>query len=93
MGTVRDWLGLFRAGNCITGFVGVFLGAILTLEDLPSGNNLRITTLLALSVYSFMASWNALNDYLDLEIDKINRQTDLCHQVESVSQLPLQVSS
>ena len=73
MGTVRDWLGLFRAGNCITGFVGVFLGAILTLEDLPSGNNLRITTLLALSVYSFMASWNALNDYLDLEIDKINR--------------------
>ena len=73
MGTVRDWLVLFRAGNCITGFVGVFLGAILTLEELPSGNNLNITTLLALSVYSFMASWNALNDYLDLEIDKINR--------------------
>ena len=73
MGTVRDWLVLFRAGNCITGFVGVFLGAILTLEGLPTGNDLNITTLLALSVYSFMASWNALNDYLDIEIDKINR--------------------
>lgn len=70
---VRDWLDLFRAGNCFTGFVGVFLGAILTLEDIPTGDNLKITTLLALSVYSFMASWNALNDYLDLEIDKINR--------------------
>ena len=70
---VRDWLDLFRAGNCVTGFVGVFLGAILTLEDFPKGDNLQITTLLALSVYSFMASWNALNDYLDLEIDKINR--------------------
>lgn len=70
---VRDWLDLFRAGNCFTGFVGVFLGAILTLEDIPTGHNLKITTLLALSVYSFMASWNALNDYLDLEIDKINR--------------------
>ncbi len=70
---VRDWLDLFRAGNCVTGFVGVFLGAILTLEDIPTGDNLKITTLLALSVYSFMASWNALNDYLDLEIDKINR--------------------
>ena len=70
---VRDWLDLFRAGNCVTGFVGVFLGAILTLEDFPTGDNLKITTLLALSVYSFMASWNALNDYLDLEIDKINR--------------------
>ena len=64
---------MFRAGNCFTGFVGVFLGAILTLEDFPTGNNLKITTLLALSVYSFMASWNALNDYLDLEIDKMNR--------------------
>ena len=70
---VRDWLDLFRAGNCVTGFVGVFLGAILTLEDFPTGDNLKITTFLALSVYSFMASWNALNDYLDLEIDKINR--------------------
>ena len=70
---VRDWLDLFRAGNCVTGFVGVFLGAILTLEGIPTGDNLKITTLLALSVYSFMASWNALNDYLDLEIDKINR--------------------
>ena len=70
---VRDWLDLFRAVNCVTGFVGVFLGAILTLEGIPTGDNLKITTLLALSVYSFMASWNALNDYLDLEIDKINR--------------------
>ena len=70
---VRDWLDLFRAGNCVTGFVGVFLGAILTLEDFPKDDNLNITALLALSVYSFMASWNALNDYLDLEIDKINR--------------------
>ena len=75
---VRDWLDLFRAGNCVTGFVGVFLGAILTLEDFPTGDNLKITALLALSVYSFMASWNALNDYLDIEIDKINRPDRPC---------------
>jgi len=73
VGILRDWLDLFRAGNCITGFVGVFLGAILTLEKFPTDENLEITSLLALSVYSFMASWNALNDYLDLEIDKVNR--------------------
>ena len=73
MGTVRDWLDLFRAGNCVSGLVGVFLGAILTLEEFPTNDNLKITSLLGLSVYSFMASWNALNDYLDLEIDKINR--------------------
>lgn len=57
----------------MTGFVGVFLGAILALGGVPSGDNLQITILLALSVYFFMASWNALNDYLDLEIDKVNR--------------------
>lgn len=73
VGRVGDWILLFRAGNCITGFVGVFLGAILALGELPTGDNLQITGLLALSVYAFMASWNALNDYLDLEIDKVNR--------------------
>ena len=70
---VRDWLILFRAGNCFTGSVGVFLGAIVTLGSFPTDDNLKITSLLAFSVYSFMASWNALNDYLDLEIDKMNR--------------------
>ena len=73
VGRVGDWILLFRAGNCITGFVGVFLGAILALGEIPTGDNLQITGLLALSVYAFMASWNALNDYLDLEIDKVNR--------------------
>ncbi len=73
VGRAGDWILLFRAGNCITGFVGVFLGAILALQEFPSGDELRITGLLAISVYTFMASWNALNDYLDLEIDKVNR--------------------
>ena len=73
VGRIADWVLLFRAGNCISGFVGVFLGAVLALGEFPSDDNLHITTLLALSVYSFMASWNALNDYLDLEIDRVNR--------------------
>ena len=71
--TFSDWLELFRAGNCITGLVGVFLGATLALEAIPSGDEARITLLLGLSVYAFMASWNALNDYLDLDIDKVNQ--------------------
>ncbi len=73
MGRLGDWVKLFRAGNCVTGFVGVFLGAILALNEFPTGDELRITGLLALSVYTFMAAWNALNDYLDLEIDIVNR--------------------
>lgn len=73
MGRVADWVQMFRAGNCLTGFVGVFLGSILSLDGFPQGEEAIITFLLALSVYSFMASWNALNDYVDIEIDKLNR--------------------
>lgn len=64
---------LFRAGNSTTGVLGVFLGAMLALGELPSGKLATITILQATSVWSFMCSWNALNDYLDLEIDKVNR--------------------
>lgn len=67
------WWSLFRAGNSTTGVFGVFLGAVLALGRLPEGDFALITALHALSVMSFMCSWNALNDYLDLEIDRVNR--------------------
>tara|TARA_Y100001970_G_scaffold238118_1_gene299101 strand:+ start:2537 stop:3430 length:894 start_codon:yes stop_codon:yes gene_type:complete len=73
MGRIADWLQFFRWGNCLNGLIGVFLGAIMVIEGIPSGKELQITTLLAISVSSFMGSWNGLNDYVDIEIDKINR--------------------
>ncbi|MEE3315842.1 MAG: geranylgeranylglycerol-phosphate geranylgeranyltransferase [Candidatus Thermoplasmatota archaeon] len=71
--TFRSWSTLFRAGNSTTGIFGVFLGAMLALGGLPSGDLATITVLQGTSVWAFMCSWNALNDYLDLEIDKVNR--------------------
>ncbi len=71
--TLGAWTTLFRAGNSTTGVFGVFLGAIMALGKLPSADLATITTLQAISVWAFMCSWNALNDYLDLEIDKVNR--------------------
>ena len=72
-GSGPAWLTLFRIGNTLTGVIGVFLGAIVALGELPTGKLAVITTLQAISVLCFMASWNALNDIFDLEIDKINR--------------------
>ena len=72
-GTGPAWLTLFRIGNTLTGVIGVFLGAIVALGELPTGKLAVITTLQAMSVLCFMASWNALNDIFDLEIDKVNR--------------------
>lgn len=68
-----SWWTLFRAGNSTTGVFGVFLGAALALGQIPGRDLALITALNALSVMCFMCSWNALNDYLDLEIDRINR--------------------
>ena len=72
-GAMGSWWVLFRAGNSTTGVLGVFLGSMLALGGLPEGQIAWITLLQAISVWSFMCSWNALNDYLDLEIDRINR--------------------
>ncbi len=46
---------------------------MLALGGLPEGWLAWITLLQAVSVWSFMCSWNALNDYLDLDIDRVNR--------------------
>ena len=69
----KSWLTLFRAGNSLGGVIAVFLGAIMALESIPHDYLLHITICQALSVFSFMASWNALNDYSDFEIDKIGK--------------------
>ena len=71
--SLGSWIILFRAGNSTTGALGVFLGVMLALGGLPSGDLATISILQVTSVWSFMCSWNALNDYLDLEIDKVNR--------------------
>ena len=51
----------------------MLLGSILASQGLPSGDFAIITVLHCLSVMTFMFSWNALNDYMDIEIDRINR--------------------
>jgi len=40
---------------------------------MPSGDYAIITALHSVSVMTFMFSWNALNDYVDIEIDRTNR--------------------
>ena len=72
-GVMGSWWVLFRAGNSTIGVLGVLLGSMLALGGLPEGKLASITALQAISVWAFMCSWTALNDYLDLEIDRVNR--------------------
>ena len=68
-----SWMVLFRAGNAVTGIFGVLLGAVLATQGIPSGEKALITALHCISVMTFMFGWNAVNDLLDVEIDRINR--------------------
>jgi geranylgeranylglycerol-phosphate geranylgeranyltransferase len=51
----------------------VIFGSLLALDQIPRGDLASITILHGLSVWAFMCSWNALNDILDVEIDKLNQ--------------------
>ena len=70
---VSSWFTLFRFGNSLTGFIGVIFGSLLALGEIPEGIFASITLLHGFSVWAFMCSWNALNDILDIEIDKLNQ--------------------
>ena len=67
---MNAYLRLFRFGNGLMGILGVIIGAFLA-----SGTGLvdYVWNLVIASavVISFMAGGNALNDYIDREIDKV----------------------
>ena len=71
--SIGSWFTLFRFGNSLTGLIGVVFGSLLALDQIPRGDLASITILHGLSVWAFMCSWNALNDILDVEIDKLNQ--------------------
>ena len=71
--SVGSWFTLFRFDNSLTGLIGVIFGSLLALDQIPKGDLASITILHGLSVWAFMCSWNALNDILDVEIDKLNQ--------------------
>lgn len=72
--TGRDWWTLARGVNVIMGILTVPLGALIV--GAASQDNIVIPLLLhTLSVAFFMAGWNALNDLLDINADRINHPT------------------
>nr|AIF08684.1 (S)-2,3-di-O-geranylgeranylglyceryl phosphate synthase (ubiA) [uncultured marine group II/III euryarchaeote KM3_31_G10] len=61
-----------RGVNIVMGAVTVGVGALIAGGTSQAGNELPIA-LHALSVATFMAGWNSLNDIKDIEVDKVNK--------------------
>jgi len=69
---LRDWWTLARGVNVLMGAITVIVGALIVGG--VSRNEVIIPLILhTLSVGFFMAGWNALNDLMDIEADRINR--------------------
>jgi geranylgeranylglycerol-phosphate geranylgeranyltransferase len=70
---VKDAFEILRPLNCLMGSLTVLIGILNTRVGIETFS-LIITILLGLLTYFFIAgSGNVINDYYDIEIDKINR--------------------
>lgn len=70
---VKDAFEILRPLNCVMGSLTVLIGILNTRVGIEPFS-LIITILLGLFTYFFIAgSGNVINDYYDIEIDKINR--------------------
>ena len=69
---MNKYLQLFRLQNCIIGIIGILASAFIAAEadvDIITDNWFNIV-LACIIIITFMSGGNALNDYVDREIDK-----------------------
>ena len=65
---MKAYLEILRPGNCLMSIIAVLIGSFLILKTFD------FTTLLAsISVFLITGAGNAINDYIDIEADKVNR--------------------
>ena len=67
---VRSWWDLSRGGNVILGIMTISLGALIMGVDYQE--SVLPLALHAFCIGAFIAGWFAINDLLDIEIDRIN---------------------
>tara|TARA_B100000959_G_scaffold61167_1_gene64282 strand:- start:2874 stop:3770 length:897 start_codon:yes stop_codon:yes gene_type:complete len=67
---VRNWWDLSRGANVVWGISTIALGAVMIGVDY--GENLFTLGLHAFCIGAFVAGWFAINDLLDIEVDRIN---------------------
>ena len=68
--SVRNWWDLSRGANVVWGISTIALGSVMVGVDY--GENLFTLGLHAFCIGAFIAGWFAINDLLDIEVDRIN---------------------
>ena len=62
------YLSILRPGNCLMSVIAVIVGSFLVIKTANFN-----TALAAITAFLIAASGNVINDYVDIEADKINR--------------------
>jgi geranylgeranylglycerol-phosphate geranylgeranyltransferase len=66
----KNWWDLSRGGNVVWGIITLGLGALMLGVDY--GQSVGTLTLHAFCIGAFIAGWFAINDLLDIEVDRVN---------------------
>ena len=72
---ISEFLRLVRFEHAIMLAIAVFIGETVVLGHIPQLTSIPILLSLLVPIFSEMGSF-ALNDYLDIESDKLNKKTD-----------------
>ena len=70
MTAARNWWDLSRGGNVVMGIMTISLGALIMGVDYQE--SVLPLALHAFCIGAFIAGWFAINDLLDIEVDRIN---------------------
>jgi len=70
--TIRAFLELLRLRNCIIASIGVLIGAFFVYHGVDSATTLRVLMAIT-ATFLITGGGNVINDYFDVEIDKINK--------------------
>lgn len=67
---VNRFLQLFRLGNCVMGVIGLLVATFIASGTAMADSWMELA-IASISVVGFIAGGNALNDYVDREVDKV----------------------
>lgn len=70
---MNAWLEVLRPGNCLMAAVAVLVGVLLVSTKLGTPFPVAAALLAAAAAFLISGAGNAINDYVDVEADKVNR--------------------
>ncbi len=70
---MNAWVEILRPANCLMTALAVLVGMLLVVTKLSAAFSLPVVLLAAAAAFLIAGAGNAVNDYVDVEADRVNR--------------------